>query len=104
MRTKKNEFVFTIGFKEKDPEHVRVVKMLNEMDPKNQFIVDAILCYVDSGYMNLRPWNIMSPAIKENGAGSSMGAGSASTEQEKNEDMEDEDITDIMQSLQAFRG
>ena len=48
MREKKNEFVFTIGFKKKDPEHVRVAKMLNEMDPKNQFIVNAVLCYVDS--------------------------------------------------------
>ena len=54
MREKKNEFVFTIGFKKKDPEHVRVAKMLNEMDPKNQFIVNAVLCYVDSGYVNVR--------------------------------------------------
>ena len=79
--------------------------MLNEMDPKNQFIVDAILCYVDSGYMNLRPWNIMGPAVGTV-AGSPMAAGSASdyAEPEKTGDMEDEDITDIMQSLQAFRG
>ena len=30
MREKKNEFVFTIGFKKKDPEHVRVAKMLKD--------------------------------------------------------------------------
>ena len=39
MREKKNEFVFTIGFKKKDPEHVRVAKMLNEMDPKTSLLL-----------------------------------------------------------------
>lgn len=109
MRKKKNEFVFTIGFKEKDPEHVRVVKMLNEMDTKNQFIVDAILCYVDSGYQNLRPWNILGPAVRANDterpAPPEEGSpASSDAEPDKNWDMEDDDINGIMQSLQAFRG
>ena len=38
MREKKNEFVFTIGFKKKDPEHVRVAKMLR-WTPKTSLLL-----------------------------------------------------------------
>lgn len=107
MREKKNEFVFTIGFKKKDPEHIRVVKMLNEMDTINQFIVDAVLCYVDSGYMNVRPWNIK-PAFIEPGqpvaAQEPVSPAAMDVPVKKaEEELEEEDITGIMQALRGFR-
>lgn len=100
---KKNEFIFTIKFDEKDPEHVRVTKLLNETDKKNQLIVSAILCYIDSGYMNVRPWNIY-PAFGPPGA--------VITEHQipdhkvlvDEDGLEEDDIDGIMQSLQAIRG
>lgn len=107
MREKKNEFVFTIGFKKKDSEHIRVVKMLNEMDTINQFIVDAVLCYVDSGYMNVRPWNIK-PAFIEPGqpvaAQEPVSPAAMDVPVKKaEEELEEEDITGIMQALRGFR-
>ena len=103
MRKKKNEFVFTIGFKEKDPEHIRVVKMLNEMDSKNQFIVDAILCYVDSGYMNMKPWNIL-PATKERELLlTSLELSDSQVQSTRKTSELEEDMEGILQSLQAFR-
>lgn len=105
MKGKKNEFVFTIGFKRTDPEHARVVNILNETDSKNQFIVDAVLCYVDSGYMNVRPWNIY-PAFGPKNLSSSNETGLLSRREEQ-PDAEDrldtEDIHGIFQSLSAFR-
>lgn len=103
MKGKKNEFVFTIGFKRTNPEHVRVVNILNEMDSKNQFIVDAVLCYVDSGYMNVRPWNLQ-PAFIQTGnvpvpVQDTERYGQPSEEQK----MDDADINDIMQTIQSFR-
>lgn len=107
MREKKNEFVFTIGFKKKDPEHVRVAKMLNEMDTKNQFIVDAVLCYVDSGYMNVRPWNIK-PAFIQPGQPITVQEAIFPLDMDVQtrkveEEIEEEDITGIMQALRGFR-
>lgn len=101
MKQKKNEFVFTIGFKRKDPEHIRVVKLLNETDAKNQLIVDAILCYVDSGYINVRPWNLQPafiPAEPPRGL-----IQKHSIEPVNREEIDQEDVSGIMQSLDAFR-
>lgn len=44
---KKNPYVFTIGFDETDPSHVRVVEILNGTRKKAQLIAAAILSYVD---------------------------------------------------------
>ncbi len=105
MNGKKNEFVFTIGFKKTDPEHVRVVNILNKTASKNQFIVDAVLCYVDSGYMNVRPWNIY-PAFAPERLESANETDLLSGKEER-PDMETkldtEDIYGIFQSLSAFR-
>ena len=103
MTGKKNEFVFTIGFKRTDPEHVRVVNILNETACKNQFIVDAVLCSVDSGYMNVRPWTIQ-PAFRlsEN---DSVAIPATIERKANSEDINEmkEDISGILQSLQGFR-
>ena len=91
MREKKNEFVFTIGFKKKDPEHVRVAKMLNEMDPKNQFIVNAVLCYVQPLFLqaeNIQP----SVQIKQ-----------GPKPLKEDEELDENDARTIMQSLKNFR-
>lgn len=103
MKGKKNEFVFTIGFKRTDPEHVRVVNILNETDSKNQFIVDAVLCYVDSGYMNVRPWNIQ-PVFRQPGSAPVPLQNSGEYEQaEEEQKIDDTDINNIMQTIQSFR-
>ena len=44
---KKNPYVFTIGFDETDPGHVRAAEILNGTKKKAQLIVAAILSYVD---------------------------------------------------------
>ena len=44
---KKNPYVFTIGFDETDPSHVRAAEILNGTKKKAQLIAIAILSYVD---------------------------------------------------------
>lgn len=44
---KKNPYVFTIGFDETDPVHVRATEILNGTKKKAQLIAAAILSYVD---------------------------------------------------------
>ena len=44
---KKNPYVFTIGFDETDPAHVRVAEILNGTKKKAPLIATAILSYVD---------------------------------------------------------
>ena len=44
---KKNPYVFTIGFDETDPVHVRAAEILNGTKKKAQLIATAILSYVD---------------------------------------------------------
>lgn len=44
---KKNPYVFTIGFDETDPAHVRAAGILNGTKKKAQLIAAAILSYVD---------------------------------------------------------
>ena len=46
---KKNPYVFTIGFDETDPAHVRAAEILNGTKKKAQLIAAAILSYVDGG-------------------------------------------------------
>lgn len=43
---KKNPNIFTIGFKKRNPNHQRVVEILNHTDEKAELIVAAILCYM----------------------------------------------------------
>lgn len=45
---KKKPYVFTIGFDETDPVHVRAAEILNGTKKKAQLIAVAILSYVDS--------------------------------------------------------
>lgn len=45
---KKNPYVFTIGFDETDPVHVRAVEILNGTKKKAQLIAIAILNYIDA--------------------------------------------------------
>ena len=44
---KKNPYIFTIGFDETDPTHVRAAGILNRTKKKAQLIAAAILSYVD---------------------------------------------------------
>ena len=46
---KKNPYVFTIGFDETDPVHIRAAEILNGTKKKAQLIAAAILSYVDGG-------------------------------------------------------
>lgn len=93
---KKNPFIFTIKFDEKDSEHVRITSILNSANRKNQLIVNAILCYIDSGYINIRPWNI------KTAIGFSSSEYIDELNSEKEELLED-DIEDIIQSLKDLR-
>lgn len=43
---KKNPNIFTIGFKKRNPNHQRVVEILNHTDEKAELIATAILCYM----------------------------------------------------------
>lgn len=45
---KKNPYIFTIGFDETDPVHVRAAEILNGTKKKAQVVAAAILSYVDS--------------------------------------------------------
>ena len=45
---KKNPYVFTIGFDETDPVHVRAAEILNGTKKKAQLIAAAISSYVDN--------------------------------------------------------
>lgn len=43
---KKNPYVMTIGFNRRDPNHVKVAELLNEMGRgKAQYIVNAVMAY-----------------------------------------------------------
>ena len=42
---KKNQYVFTIGFDKKNPEHLEVVEILNGTEKKAALIAEAILQY-----------------------------------------------------------
>ncbi|MEY8482560.1 stage III sporulation protein AF [Lachnospiraceae bacterium 48-21] len=44
---KKNPYVFTIGFDETDPSHIRAAEILNGAKKKAQLIASAVLSYVD---------------------------------------------------------
>lgn len=44
---KKNPYVFTIGFDETDPAHVRAAEILNGTKKKALLIATAVLSYVD---------------------------------------------------------
>ena len=44
---KKNPYVFTIGFDETDPSHIRAAEILNGTKRKASLIASAILNYVD---------------------------------------------------------
>lgn len=44
---KKNPYVFTIGFDDTDPAHVRAAEILNGTKRKAQLIATAVLSYVD---------------------------------------------------------
>ena len=44
---KKNPYVFTIGFDETDPSHIRAAEILNGTKKKASLIASAVLNYVD---------------------------------------------------------
>lgn len=44
---KKNPYVFTIGFDETNPSHVRAAEILNGTKKKASLIANAVLSYVD---------------------------------------------------------
>ena len=89
--------------RKKDPEHVRVAKMLNEMDPKNQFIVNAVLCYVDSGYVNVRPWNLQPLFVQAENIQPSVQIKQGPKPLKEDEELDENDARTIMQSLKNFR-
>ena len=51
MLDKKSNTKFTIQFKRKDPAHIQVAEILNQQERGNkaQYIVDAVMHYVNSG-------------------------------------------------------
>lgn len=126
---KKNPYVMTIGFNRHDPAHVEVAQFLNGMERgKAQYIVDAVMAYqnggpakisVSSGAGRLTDYDTIRMIVlqvmeeRENGAhGSNMAAadvietakqpGTASADEILN--LDDEALSGILQSLEAFKG
>ena len=126
---KKNPFVTTVGFNRHDPAHVEVAQFLNGMERgKAQYIVDAVMAYqnggpakisVSSGAGRLTDYDTIRMIVlqvmeeRENGAhGSNMAAadvietakqpGTASADEILN--LDDEALSGILQSLEAFKG
>lgn len=60
---KKNPYVFTIGFDETDPVHVRAAEILNGTKKKAQLIASAILSYVD-GVNTEKTYGIPAEAVQ----------------------------------------
>lgn len=125
---KKNPYVMTIGFNRHDPAHVEVAQFLNGMERgKAQYIVDAVMAYqnggpakisVSSGAGRLTDYDTIRMIVlqvmeeRENGAhGSNMAAadvietakqpGTASADEILN--LDDEALSGILQSLEAFK-
>lgn len=116
---KKNPYVTTIGFNRKDPNHVKVAELLNEMGRgKAQYIVNAVMAYHDTLKVNhiseldrtaIR--KIIQELLEEEGYDWNNSKGKR--RDSKNTALEDEgrrihqleenDILNIMDSLSAFR-
>ena len=78
-------------------------KRIRNMDPKNQFIVNAVLCYVDSGYVNVRPWNLQPLFVQAENIQPSVQIKQGPKPLKEDEELDENDARTIMQSLKNFR-
>lgn len=120
---KKNPYVFTIGFDETDPSHVRAAEILNGTKKKAQLIAAAILSYVDGidsekvpelHLETLQPFverliqKEMEKAMKDKDFSQSLGQKNSekvlNLSSEENELAMDDDMTqNIMNAMDIFR-
>ncbi len=120
---KKNPYVFTIGFDETDPSHVRAAEILNGTRKKAQLIAAAILSYVDGidsekvpelHLETLQPFverliqKEMEKAMKDKDFSQSLGQKNSekvlNLSSEENELAMDDDMTqNIMNAMDIFR-
>lgn len=120
---KKNPYVFTIGFDETDPSHVRAAEILNGTKKKAQLIEAAILSYVDGidsekvpelHLETLQPFverliqKEMEKAMKDKDFSQSLGQKNSekvlNLSSEENELAMDDDMTqNIMNAMDIFR-
>ena len=65
MKQKRDRGKFTIKLKENDPEHEKVIRLLESQRPHNkaQFIVDAILYYTENREQNHERAENRAPAM-----------------------------------------
>lgn len=116
---KKNPYVTTIGFNRKDPNHVKVAELLNEMGRgKAQYIVNAVMAYHDTLNVNhiseldrVAIRKIIQELLEEEGYELDNSKGkhrdnkiaALEDEGERIHQLEENDILNIMNSLSTFR-
>lgn len=115
---KKNPYVMTIGFNRRDPNHVKVAELLNEMGRgKAQYIVNAVIAYHDASKVNFLAEldkaeirKIIQELLEEEGyvCNSSNGKhndkmSEVSDDKRKKYRLGEKDVLNIMDSLNAFR-
>lgn len=122
---KKNPFVTTVGFNRHDPAHVEVAHFLNGMERgKAQYIVDAVRAYrtlqengdmVHTGqepdYEKIRSFvlQVIREHEQDQGTVADAKAGLPETHQEPEQPdfmagLNDDAVSGIMSSLEAFKG
>ena len=123
---KKNAFVTTIGFNKNDPAHVQVAEFLNGMERgKAQYIVNAVLAYQNGAqagdmphagqavdYGKIRQFVLQvirehegQEAPHNNGAaGEPAGQDAVGEKQEIAFGFDEDALSGIMSSLEAFKG
>ena len=123
---KKNAFVTTIGFNKNDPAHVQVAEFLNGMERgKAQYIVNAVLAYQNGAQAGDMPYagqavdygkirQFVLQVIREhegqeaphnNGAaGEPAGQDAVGEKQEIAFGFDEDALSGIMSSLEAFKG
>ena len=113
---KKNPYVMTIGFNRRDPNHRKVAEFLNGMERgKAQYIVNAVISYQDEERENSIPlWNensirrVVEKVLEENRSDifderPVQHGNNPKNREERNSQLEEKYVLDIMDSLNAFR-
>lgn len=115
---KKNPYVMTIGFNRRDPNHREVAEFLNGIERgKAQYIVNAVMAYHDASKENFLPEldkaairKIIHELLEEEGyvwnksnRKRNNDVPDVSDDKRKKYRLEEEDVLNIMDSLNAFR-
>lgn len=115
---KKNPYVTTIGFNRKDPSHVQVARILNEMGRgKAQYIVNAVLSYQNKGIERETTLNsaeirqivkeVVKDYMQKNKNMEGMGEASAQIEKKASQNVFEslgrQDYSNILESIDMFK-